>query len=282
MASFSRAEIVSRLRAQVEDGRAILMFGAGIGLTARCAELGGADLIGVYSTAFQRMQGRPSLFGWLPYGDVNSELLERSREILPVVRNTPCIAGVGAHDPRRSLEGLFEELARLGFSGVTNEPFVGMYGPAFAAQLEAAGIGFSCEVDLVARASTRDLFTVAWVFNPAEARRMADAGADVIGAMVGVTAGGLTGAPGSLGLVEATTRVQEMCEAAHAVRPEVLVVTHGGPFADPETAAYSIANSDAVGYAAGSSGERVPTEQAIVAVTRAYKEVRLRSPRRVT
>ena len=273
--TFSRPDIHARLRAEVAAGRSILMFGAGTGLTARCAEVGGADLIGIYSTAFQRMQGRPSLFGWLPYGDVNAELLERSREILPVVRKTPCIAGVGAHDARRSLDPFFDELVAMGFSGVTNEPFVGIYGPAFAGQLEAAGIGFSREVELIARASTRDLFTVAWAFDPGEARRMTEAGADVIGAIVGVTAGGLTGAHGTLGLEEATRLVQEMCEAAHAVRPDVMIITHGGPFADPGTAAYSVANSDAVGYAAGSSGERVPTEQAVVAVTRAYKEIRL-------
>ena len=275
MARFSRSDIHARLRAQVDAGRPVLLFGAGIGLTARCAELGGADLIGVYSTAFHRMAGRPSLFGWLPYGDVNAELVERSREIVPVVRATPCIAGVGAHDPRLLVDLLFEELVGLGFSGITNEPFVGMYGPAFADQLEAAGIGFSREVELIARARAADLFTVAWAFSPDEARRMAEAGADVIGAMVGVTAGGITGAHGSLGLEEATALVQGICEAAHAVRPDVIVLTHGGPFADPETAAYSIANSDAVGYAAGSSGERVPTELAIVAITRAYKEIRL-------
>ena len=273
MARFSRAEVRGRLQAQVDAGRAVLLFGAGIGLTARCAELGGADLIGVYSTAFHRMGGRPSLLGWLPYGDVNAELLERSREIVPIVRGTPCIAGVGAHDPRLRLDRLLDELVGLGFSGITNEPFAAMYGPAFAGQLEAAGIGFSKEVELIARASTADLFTVAWAFTPEEAARMAEAGADVIGAMVGVTAGGLTGAHGVIGLEEATAIVQGICEAAHAVRREVMVLTHGGPFADPETAAYSIAHSDAVGYAAGSSGERVPTEEAIIAITRAYKEI---------
>ncbi len=275
MATFSRADIIARLQGQVAAGRPILLFGAGIGLTARCAELGGADLIGIYSTAFHRMQGRPSLLGWLPYSDVNAELLARSREILAVVRETPCIAGVGAHDPTRSLERLLDELVGIGFSGVTNEPFVGMYGPAFAGQLEAAGIGFSREVELVAVAHARDLFTVAWAFTPDEARRMTEAGADVIGAMVGVTAGGLTGAHGTLGLVEGTELVQAMCEAAHAVRADVMVISHGGPFKDPETAAYSIANSDAVGYAAGSSGERIPTEQAVVAATAAYKAMPL-------
>jgi predicted TIM-barrel enzyme len=255
----------------VDAGRPILMFGAGTGLTARCAELGGADLIGIYSTAFHRMQGRPSLMGWLPYSDVNAEVLQRTRDILPAVQHTPCIAGVGAHDPSRPLGPFIEELARMGYSGVTNEPFVGLYGPAFGTQLEAAGIGFSREVELIAVAHAMDLFTVAWAFSPEEAVRMTEAGADVIGAMIGVTAGGLTGAAHTLGLDDATVVVGEIAAAALAVRPDVFVLTHGGPFKDPETAAYSIRNSAAVGYAAGSSGERVPTEQAVIAATAAYK-----------
>jgi predicted TIM-barrel enzyme len=249
------------------------MFGAGIGLTARCAELGGADLIGIYSTAFYRMQGKPSLLAWLPYADANAETMRRAQEILPVVRATPCIAGVGAHDPNRSIDLLVDEYVRLGFSGVTNEPFAGMYGRAFAAELEAAGIGFSREVEFVALARRKDVFTVAWVFTPDEAARMTEAGADVLGAVVGLTAGGLTGATKTLGLEEATALVQEMCLAAHQVRPDVLVLTHGGPFKDPDTVAYSIAHSDAVGYAAGSSGERVPTEIAVVDATRQYKQI---------
>lgn len=276
---FSRSEVLDRLRRQVQDGRPILMFGAGIGLTARCAEIGGADLIGIYSTAFYRMQGKPSLLAWMPYADANAETLRRAQEILPVVTSTPCIAGVGAHDPNRSIDLVLDECHRLGFSGVTNEPFAGMYGPAFAAELEAAGIGFSREVQLIEIAHRKDLFTVAWVFTPDEARRMTEAGADVLGAIVGVTAGGLTGARKALGLEEATALVQEMCVAAHAVRPDVMVLTHGGPFKDPGTAAYSIAHSDAVGYAAGSSGERMPTEVAVVEATRQYKQISLGTQR---
>ncbi len=272
---FTRAEILERLRGQVRAGHPIVMVGAGIGLTARCAELGGADLIGIYSTAFYRMQGKPSLLAWLPYSDANAETLRRAGEILPVVTRTPCIAGVGAQDPNRSMDLLIEEHLRLGFSGITNEPFCGMYGPAFAAELESAGLGFSREVDLIGLARSKDVFTVAWVFTPQEAERMAEAGADVLGAIVGVTAGGLTGAAKSLGLEAAAELVQEMCTAARAVRPDILVLTHGGPFKDPETAAYSLAHSDADGYAAGSSAERTPTEKAVTATTREYKEIAL-------
>ena len=164
----------------------------------------------------------------------------------------------------------------LGFSGVTNEPFAGIYGPAFAAQLEQAGLGFSKEVELIALAHKKDIFTSGWAFNPQEARRMAEAGADVIGALVGVTAGGLSGAAKSQTLEEATEIVRAICRAAKEVNPQVMILTHGGPFKDPSSAEYSIANSDAVGYAAGSSGERMPTERAVIDVTKSYKNMKLR------
>ena len=278
---FTRQRILERLHGQKVAGRAILMFGAGTGLTARCAELGGADLIGIYSTAFYRMQGKASLLAWLPYADVNAELLRRAPEILSAVRETPCIAGLGAHDPNRSIDVLLDEVTRLGFSGVTNEPFSSMYGLAFSAELEVAGIGFSREVRLVARARERDIFSLAWVFNPDEARRMAEAGADVVGAMVGVTAGGLTGAQKTVGLEEGVELVQGMCQAARAVRPDIIVLTHGGPFKDPDSAGYSIAHSEADGYAAGSSGERLPTERAVIDTTARYKEIHLQTRREV-
>jgi len=273
---YRRQEVHQRLQAEIRQGRSILMFGAGTGLTAKCAELGGADLIGVYSTAKFRMMGRPSLLAWLPYGDANACVKEMAREILPVIKSTPCIAGVGAHDPGVNLELLLDELLELGFSGVTNEPFVGIYGKEFAEQLEAAGLGFSREVALIELAHQKDIFTVAWVFTPEEARTMAEVGADVIGAIIGVTVGGLTGAKKSLTLEEATRQVQEICEAAREVNPEILVLTHGGPFKDVETAQYSIINSDAVGYAAGSSGERIPVEVAVVELTKKYKEIKVR------
>jgi predicted TIM-barrel enzyme len=269
---YTRAEVNARLRQQLQAGKSLLMFGAGTGLTARCAELGGADLIGIYSTAFYRMQGKPSLLAWMPYSNANDHTAERSREILPVIQGTPCIAGIGAHDPDRDLGLFMEEMLRMGFSGVTNEPFVGLYGPEFAGQLEAAGIGFSREVELIRLARELDVFTVAWAFNPDEARRMGEVGADVIGAIVGVTTGGLTGAKKSLSLEEATEQVGQMVAAARLVNPEIMVLTHGGPFKDPETAAYSIRHSGADGYAAGSSGERLPTEQAVIALTKEYKK----------
>ncbi len=272
---YTRKQVRERLVRQVSDGKPLLMFGAGIGLTAKCAELGGADLIAVYSTAIYRMKGQHTLMAFLPYSNANEHVAAMARDILPAVRETPCIVGIGAHDPSLDMDGFLDRMLDLGFSGVTNEPFAGIYGPAFAAQLEEAGLGFSREAALIEMAHKKDIFTYGWAFSPDEARRMAEAGADVVGALVGVTTGGLSGSASAQTLESATETVQEICRAAKAVNPDVMIFTHGGPFKDPSSARYSIINSDAVGYAAGSSGERIPTEQAVVDVTRSYKETLL-------
>ena len=273
---YTRKQVMERFRNQVESGKPLLMFGAGIGLTAKCAELGGADLIAVYSTAIYRMKGQHTLMAFLPYSNANEHVATMAKEILPAVRETPCIVGIGAHDPSLDMDSFLDRMLDLGFSGVTNEPFAGIYGPAFAAQLEEAGLGFSREVELIAVAHKKDIFTFGWAFNPEEARRMAEAGADVVGALVGVTAGGLSGSAASQTLEAATEMVRAICRAAREINPEVMIFTHGGPFKDPASAQYSIVNSDAVGYAAGSSGERIPTEKAVIEVTRSYKEMLLK------
>jgi predicted TIM-barrel enzyme len=272
---YTRRQVRERLLQQIDTGKPLLMFGAGIGLTAKCAELGGADLIAVYSTAIYRMKGQHTLMAFLPYSNANEHVAKMATEILPAVKETPCIVGIGAHDPSLDMESFLDKMMGLGFSGVTNEPFAGIYGPAFAAQLEQAGLGFSREVELIALAHEKDIFTSGWAFNPEEARRMAEAGADVVGALVGVTAGGLSGAEKSQTLEEATEMVRAICRAAKEVNPQVMILTHGGPFKDPSSAEYSIAKSDAVGYAAGSSGERMPTERAVIEVTKSYKNMKL-------
>lgn len=272
---FTRKEILNRLHEQINRGKALLMFGSGIGLTAKCAERGGADLIGIYSTAIYRMAGLPSILAWLPYSNCNEHLLKMSSDILPVVKDTPCIAGIGAHDPTLDLDKFLDQITALGFSGITNEPFCSLYGEYFAKQMEQAGIGFSREVELIRRAHAKDIFTIAWAMSPQEAQAMALAGADVIGAMIGVTTGGISGAQETTPLEQATLDVQAMIKAAKEVNPEVLVLTHGGPFNDVETAKYSIINSNAVGYASGSSGERIPTEQAVIEITKQYKDIDL-------
>ena len=271
---YTREQVRDRLLEQVHAGRPVLMFGAGIGLTAKCAELGGADLIAVYSTAIYRMKGQHTLMAFLPYSNANEHVAKMATEILPAVKEAPCIVGIGAHDPSLDMEGFLDRMISLGFSGVTNEPFAGIYGPAFAAQLEQAGLGFSREVELIAMAHEKDIFTSGWAFSPEEARRMAEAGADIVGALVGVTAGGLSGSEKSQTLEEATELVRAICKAAKEVNPDVMILTHGGPFKDPSSAEYSIVNSDAIGYAAGSSGERMPTEKAVVDVTTSYKNMK--------
>jgi predicted TIM-barrel enzyme len=266
---------MDRLRQQLKVKKPLLMFGAGIGLTAKCAELGGADLIAVYSTAIYRMMGQHTLMAFLPYANANEHVARMAKEILPAVKETPCIVGIGAHDPALNQERFMDEMMALGFSGVTNEPFAGIYGPEFADQLESAGLGFSREAEMIALAHSKGIFTYGWAFNPQEARKMAEVGADIVGALVGVTTGGLSGAKNSLTLEQASGAVQAICQAAKEVNPDILVFTHGGPFKDPETAEYSILHSDAVGYAAGSSGERLPTEKAITEVTKSYKSMKL-------
>lgn len=270
---YTRKQVLERLRSEVAAGRPLLMFGAGIGLTARCAEIGGADLIAVYSTAIYRMMGQSSLLAFLPYSNANEHVARMAREILPAVKETPCIVGIGAHDPSLDMEQFIDRMVAQGFSGITNEPFAGIYGPEFASQLESAGLGFSREVELIRIAHERDIFTYGWAFTPEEARVMAATGADAVGAIVGVTAGGTTGARETLSLEVATQEVQAMYLAAKSANSEILVFTHGGPFKDPLTAQYSMANSGAVGYASGSSGERLPTEKAVVEVTKAYKKI---------
>lgn len=272
---YNRKEIHNLLRGQIENGKPIIMFGAGTGLTAKCAELGGADLIGIYSTAFYRMQGISSLMAWLPYSNSNDELINSAKHILPVIKKVPCIAGVGAHDPTRSMDTFIDDVMRMGFSGVSNEPFVGIYGKSFSSMLEQGNIGFSREVDLVSIANKKDIFSLAWAFDEEEAIAMAKAGADVIGAMIGLTSGGLTGAKKTITLEEATDEVRKICAAVKKYNKDIMVITHGGPFENPETAEYSIKNTEAVGYASGSSGERIPTEPAIIEIVNKYKAMKI-------
>ena len=271
---YSRNEVLKLINEQIDLKKPIFMFGAGTGLTAKCAEIGGSDLIGIYSTAFWRMQGVSSLMAWLPYSNANDELVNSAKYILPVVKKTPCIAGIGAHDPTRDMATFIDLVMDMGFSGISNEPFTGIYGKVFSGMLEEAGIGFSKEVELIKLANKKDIFTVAWAFNEDEASRMSKAGADIIGAMIGLTSGGLTGAKKTISLEQATEEVQKIYLAAKKQNSAVLIITHGGPFENVDTAAYSIQNSGAVGYASGSSGERIPTEPAIIDIVKRYKSIK--------
>jgi len=270
-----REEILARLRAQVAAGRPIVGAGAGTGLSAKCAELGGADLIVIYNSGRYRMAGRGSLAGLLPYGDANAIVVDMAREVLPVVRETPVLAGVCGTDPFRRMEVFLPSLRDLGFSGVQNFPTVGLFDGIFRQNLEETGMGFGLEVDMIRQARALGLLTTPYAFNEAEARALAEAGADVLVPHVGLTTKGAIGAQTAMSLDEAVARVQAMADAAHAVNPDLLVLCHGGPIAEPEDAAYVLARTTGiVGFYGASSMERLPTEVAITGQVERFKALR--------
>ena len=275
---FGRDEVVSRLRTQVSAGRAIVGAGAGTGISAKFAEAGGADLIIIYNSGRFRMAGHGSLAGLLAYGDANAIVKEMGeREVLPVVRDTPVIAGVMGTDPLRRMDFLLRELDALGFSGINNFPTVGLIDGRFRKELERTGMGFGKEVEMIRAAHAHGFYTCVYVFDRDEARDMARAGADTIIAHVGLTVGGSIGLKGgdALSLEEAPTLVQAIGDAARAVNPEVMLLCHGGPIATPEDASFVLARCDAVGFVGASSMERLPVEVAITETTRAFKSIRI-------
>jgi predicted TIM-barrel enzyme len=272
MSFFTRDECLRRLRAQLAAGRPVIGGGAGTGLSAKCAEAGGVDLIIIYNSGRYRMAGRGSLAGMMPYGDANGIVMDMAREVLPIVRHTPVIAGVCGTDPFRLMPQFLREVKAAGFAGVQNFPTVGLIDGTFRANLEETGMGFDKEVEMIALAREMDLLTTPYVFNVEDARAMAKAGADVLIPHMGLTTKGSIGAKTALTLEQAARRVQELCDAAKSVSPDVLVLCHGGPIAEPEDAAYVLANTKGVvGFYGASSIERLPTEVAITECTRRFK-----------
>jgi len=277
----SRAEILDRLRAQVEDGGIIVGAGAGTGLSAKCVEAGGIDLIIIYNSGRYRMAGRGSLAGMMAYGDANAIVVEMAAEVLTIVRHTPVLAGVCASDPFRSMPRFLRQLKELGFAGVQNFPTVGLIDGLFRQNLEETGMGFGLEVDMIRLARGLDLLTSPYAFNPDEARLMAEAGADIVVAHLGLTTKGAIGAQTAVTLDDAVARVQAMHDAARAGRSDVLVLCHGGPLAEPEDARYVLERTDGVvGFYGASSMERLPTEIAITETTRTFKAIKLHANRR--
>jgi len=269
----TRAEALKRLRAQVASGP-IIGAGAGTGLSAKCAEAGGADLIIVYNSGRYRMAGRGSLAGLLPYGDANAIVVEMAGEVLPVVAETPVLAGVCGTDPFRLMPVFLRQLRDLGFSGVQNFPTVGLFDGTFRANLEETGMGYGLEVEMIRAAHELDLLTAPYVFDEASARAMAEAGADVIVPHMGLTTSGTIGAQTAITLDEAVGRVQAMHDAATEVNPDVLVLCHGGPIAKPEDAAYVLGRTrGVVGFFGASSMERLPTEVALTETVRRFKAI---------
>jgi predicted TIM-barrel enzyme len=270
----TREEALARLRAEVAAGRPVIGAGAGTGLSAKCAEAGGADLIIIYNSGRYRMAGRGSLSGLLPYGDANAIVVDMAREVLPVVAGTPVLAGVCGTDPFRLMDVFLDELIRIGFSGVQNFPTVGLFDGTFRQNLEETGMGFGLEVDMVRRAREKGLVTAPYAFTVEEAVAMADAGADVLVPHMGLTTGGTIGAETARTLDECVTLIQEMHDAAKRVNPDILVLCHGGPIAEPHDAAYVIERTDGVvGFFGASSMERLPTETAMTENMRRFKAV---------
>lgn len=259
-----RTTALSRLQATVDSGRAVIGAGAGTGISAKAAEAGGVDLIIIYNSGRYRMAGRGSLSGLLAYGDANEIVVEMSREVLPIVSDTPVLAGVNGTDPFRVMGRFLDQLKALGFAGVQNFPTVGLIDGVFRQNLEETGMSYQLEVEMIRLARERDLLTAPYVFDVESAEAMTRAGADVLVPHMGLTTSGSIGARTALTLEESAERVQQMRDAAVAINPDVLVLCHGGPIAEPADAAYVISHTEGVvGFFGASSVERLPTERAI-------------------
>ena len=272
----TRAAILARLADQVQRGIPIVGSGAGTGLSAKCAEAGGADLIIIYNSGRYRMAGRGSLAGLMPYGDANQIVVEMAAEVLPVVKRTPVIAGVCGTDPFRLMPRFLRELKDIGFAGVQNFPTVGLFEGRIRDNLEETGMGFDREVEMIRIAHELDLLTTPYVFNTDEAKAMTSAGADIVVAHVGTTVSGSIGARNAMSLDEAVAAVTAMMEAVKSVRRDTLVICHGGPIAGPEDTQFVLNRIKGLaGFYGASSMERLPVEAAITENARRFKQLKL-------
>jgi len=276
MAAIPRQEILRRLKAQIEAGKPIIGTGAGTGISAKFEEAGGTDLIIIYNSGRYRMAGRGSLAGLFAYGDANAIVMEMAGEVLPVVKDTPVLAGVNGTDPFRLMPVFLEQVKQIGFSGVQNFPTVGLFDGVMRDNMEATGMGYDKEVEMIHNAHQIDLFTSPYVFNVDEARAMTEAGADLLVPHVGLTTAGTIGAKAALTLDQAIDKVMEMAEVAWKIRRDLLVICHGGPFDEPENVGKALLKMPGiVGFYGASSAERLPTERAITAQTEAFKALKL-------
>ncbi|MCY4081071.1 MAG: phosphoenolpyruvate hydrolase family protein [Caldilineaceae bacterium] len=276
--SIPRQEIIARLQAQQAAGRPIVGCGAGTGISAKFAEAGGADLIIIYNSGRFRMAGRGSLSGMMPYGDANGIVVEMAAEVLPVVQDIPVLAGVCGTDPFRLKHVFLKQLKEIGFSGVQNFPTVGLLDGTFRENLEGTGMGYDREVEAIAIAHQLDMFTAPYVFTPEEATAMAEAGADLLVAHVGLTTAGTIGAAVAFTLEEAVDKVQEMAAAGRRVNPDQIVICHGGPFDEPENVGTALQMMPGIaGFFGASSIERLPTERAIRGQVEEFKALSLGS-----
>ena len=271
-----RAVILERLREKVKLGLPVIGAGAGTGLSAKCEEAGGADLIVIYNSGRFRMAGRGSLAGLLAYGNANEIVKDMAKEVLTAVKHTPVLAGVNGTDPFLLRDHFLRELKSLGFAGIQNFPTVGLIDGTFRANLEETGMSYQLEVETIAAAHDLDLLTTPYVFNTKDARSMTEAGADIVVAHMGLTTGGNIGAETALTLDDCVREVQAITDTAKNLRPEVLVLCHGGPIAAPEDAAYILGKCRGVdGFYGASSMERLPTEKALTEEVRRFAAMRL-------
>ncbi|CAN7257746.1 phosphoenolpyruvate hydrolase family protein [Rhizobium sp. LjRoot30] len=275
MMAIERSKILEKFRGMVARGQPIVGGGAGTGLSAKCEEAGGIDLIVIYNSGRYRMAGRGSLAGLLAYGDANQIVVDMAREVLPVVKHTPVLAGVNGTDPFRQMDVFLDELKRIGFSGVQNFPTVGLIDGTFRANLEETGMSYGLEVDMIAKAHDRDLLTTPYVFNAGEAEAMAKAGADIIVCHFGLTTGGSIGAETALKLEDCPALVDEWSEAALKVNKDVIILAHGGPVAMPDDAEFILKNTkNCHGFYGASSMERLPAETALTEQTARFKQIK--------
>jgi predicted TIM-barrel enzyme len=278
MRQFTRSEILERLQKKINNFQPILMGGAGIGLVAKAADRAGIDVIMAYNTGPMRMDGHGSFAGYLAYSDSNAVTLELGRKLLPVVENCPVVAGIGAADPYRDIGHLVTEMIGMGFSGIINVPTAGLYGGDMRSHIDHTGLGYPKEVDLIRLCHDRDIFSIAYVFTPDEAIMMTKAGADVIAPHVNYTTGGMVAAKEDIApdLDSACKLTELMCQAARSVRPDVILVSHGGPFNDPPSVQYSYDHTSVHGYMGASSIERIPVEIAITNVVKEFLALKVR------
>lgn len=272
--AIARSEILRRLHAQRSAGKPIIGTGAGTGISAKFEEAGGTDLIIIYNSGRYRMAGRGSLAGLMAYGDANAIVMEMAGEVLPVVKNTPVLAGVNGTDPFRVMPYFLKQVKEIGFSGVQNFPTVGLFDGIMRQNLEATGMGYDKEVEMIHQAHELDLFTSPYVFNPDEARAMTNAGADLLVCHLGLTTAGSIGAGVAPSLDEGIARVMEMAEAIWQIKKDALVICHGGPFDEPDNVGYALKRMPGIaGFYGASSAERLPVERAIKAQIEAFKSL---------
>ena len=270
----SRSDILAKLRKKIASGRPIIGGGAGTGLSAKSEEVGGIDLIVIYNSGRYRMAGRGSLAGLMAYGNANDIVVEMAREVLPVVKHTPVLAGVNGTDPFMLPDRFLDELTALGFAGIQNFPTVGLIDGVFRANLEETGMGYGLEVGIIARAARKGMLTTPYVFSSDDAIAMTNAGADIIVCHLGLTTGGSIGAETALSLDDCVSRIEEWSAAARAIRDDVIVLCHGGPIAMPDDAAFVLSRArNCPGFYGASSMERLPTETAIAGQVASFTSI---------